>query len=209
MHERLIVIQHHPAETVGELGVWAERRGVAIEIHRADLDELPAHVHNPCVLLGGPYSVNAPPEWLVREKTWLRDRVKSDAPLLGICLGSQLLAEALGADVRPLAQPETGWAAVEFVDGGRLDVLQWHEDGFGLPPGARSLASSTACLHQMFASGKRLGIQFHPEWNAQLIAALNAHFGVASPLPRTIDAMRHERVSRWFHQRLDALFGSA
>jgi GMP synthase-like glutamine amidotransferase len=207
--KRLVVIQHHPAESVGELGVWAERRGIAIEIYRADLDELPTRDHSPCVLLGGPYSVNDSPEWLVREKRWLHERVACKAPLMGICLGSQLLAEALGARVGALAQPETGWTSVDFTDGGRLDVLQWHEDGFDLPPGANSLASTAACPHQMFAKGGRIGIQFHPEWNARLVAALNAHFGSASPLPRTIDATRHRHVSHWFHQRLDALFGDA
>jgi GMP synthase-like glutamine amidotransferase len=204
MNERLTVIQHHPAEAVGELGVWAERRGIAIEIYRADLKELPTRDHGPCVLLGGPYSANAPPVWLVREKAWLRKRAASGVPLLGICLGSQLLAEALGGSVRVLQQPETGWTPVDFTDGSRLDVLQWHEDGFSLPPGAESLASTAACPHQMYASGHRIGIQFHPEWNAQLVAALNAHFGNDSPLPREIDPERHERVSRWFHHRLDA-----
>ena len=209
MHERLIVIQHHPAETVGELGNWAEGRGIVLETHRADLGELPAHDRGPCVLLGGPYAVSDPPEWLLREKAGLSERVKSDAPLLGICLGSQLLAEALGAEVHRLTQPEAGWTAVDFADGGRLDVLQWHEDGFSLPSGAKSLAATAACPHQMFAKGVRIGIQFHPEWNAALVSALNAHFGDASPLPRTIDATRHDHVSRWFHQRLDALFRDA
>jgi GMP synthase-like glutamine amidotransferase len=82
--------------------------------------------------------------------------------------------------------------------------MQWHEDGFSLPPSAKSLASTATCPHQMFASGNRIGIQFHPEWNAQLVATLNAHFGDDSPLPREVDADRHERVSRWFHGQLDA-----
>lgn len=204
MSERLIVIQHHPAEAVGELGFWAEQRGIAIETYRADLGELPAHDRGPCVLLGGPYSVNAPPDWLVREKAWLRTQITGDTPILGICLGSQLLAEGLGAGVHTLPSPETGWTRVDFEDNSRLDVLQWHEDGFDLPPGAKSLASSTVCPHQMYSCGNRIGIQFHPEWNAPLVAALNAHFGDDSPLPRAVDPDRHERASRWFHGQLDA-----
>jgi len=124
-------------------------------------------------------------------------------PVLGICLGSQLLADALGGSVHPLDRPETGWTRIEFADGNELDVLQWHEDAFTLPPDARSIASSDACAHQMFETGARhIGIQFHPEWNAAMVDALNAHFSNASPLPRRIDASRHAKVAIWFHALL-------
>ena len=207
MTGKLIVIQHHPAEQIGELGVWAERRAIKLETYRADHDEWPPHDGAPCVLLGGPYSVNDPPDWLQREKVRLRERLASDAPVLGICLGSQLLAEALGSCVTRMQRPETGWTEIRFAEGVRLDALQWHEDAFDLPPGATSLACSSAWPHQMFSSSAgrhRLGIQFHPEWNAKLVAALNAHFGAASPLPNSADFERHARVARWFHAQLDS-----
>jgi len=203
---RLAVVQHHPAEGVGEIGAWAEHRGITLEVHQAQFGELPVDDVERCVLLGGPCSVNAPPPWLVREKHWLAERIAAGMPMLGICLGSQLLAQALGARIAPLARPETGWTPVDFADGSRMDVLQWHEDGFSLPAGAIALARSAGCERQMFRARRHLGIQFHPEWNAALVEALNEHFGAASPLPRAADAARHEVVSQWLHRELDRWF---
>ena len=204
MTHRLTVLQHHPAEAVGEIGVWAEQRGIALDIHRADLGELPQRAADRCVLLGGPCAVNDPPAWLQREKEWLLRQISKGTSILGICLGSQLLAEALGGATHVLDRPETGWTRIDFADGSQLDALQWHEDAFTLPPGAESLASSADCPQQMFRRGPHVGIQFHPEWNAGLVAALNAHFGEASPLPRAHDALRHSKVTHWFHTLLDA-----
>ena len=205
MSSRLIVIQHHLIEGVGELGAWADLRGIQVETYRADLDELPPGSDEPHVLLGGPYAVNDGPDWLIRERAWLRERIAIGVPVLGICLGAQLLADALGGNVFALDTPESGWTTIDFTDGNRkLDVLQWHGDAFTLPPGARSLASSDTCAHQMFRSDtQHLGIQFHPEWNAAMVDALNAHFGNESPLPRVVDAERHQRVATWFHRQLD------
>lgn len=211
MNTWLYVLQHHPVEGVGELGIWASQHDIALETYRADLGELPHAADHPCVLLGGPYSVNDGPGWLQREREWLRKRVADGAPLLGICLGAQLLADALGGRVHALSRPEQGWTTIDFAaDGNQLDVLQWHSDGFTLPPGARSLASSDACPHQLFSAGtNRLGIQFHPEWNATLVDALNAHFEAQSPLPRYVDTEKHEQVARWFHRQLDEWWASA
>jgi GMP synthase-like glutamine amidotransferase len=203
MNQRLTVLQHHPAEAVGEIGVWAEQRDIALDIHRADLGELPEQAAARCVLLGGPCAVNDPPAWLQREKEWLRRQIARGTPILGICLGSQLLAEALGGAIRALDRPETGWTQIDFADGSQLDALQWHEDTFTLPPGAEALASSAGCAQQLFRRGPHIGIQFHPEWNAELVAALNAHFGDASPLPCVPDAQRHSDVAHWFHALLD------
>ena len=204
MTERLIVLQHHPVESVGELGVWADQHGIALDVYRADLGELPRQTDRRCVLLGGPYSVSDGPDWLQRERAWLRERITGSVPTMGICLGSQLLADALGGQVRRLDRPETGWTRIDFADGNALDALQWHEDGFSTPPDGESLASSTACAHQMFVVGMRyIGMQFHPEWNPALVDALNAHFGDESPLPRHVDRSKHDRIAAWFHQRLN------
>lgn len=201
---RLIVVQQHPAEGVGEIAAWAARRGVTLDMYRADLGQLPATVHHPCLLLGGPHAVKHPPAWLEHERAWLRERVVDEVPVFGICLGAQLLANALGATIHTLDHAETGWTRIHFSDGGALDALQWHEDSFTLPPGARPLAHSELCAQQMFASGTRhIGVQFHPEWNATLVDELNAYFGEASPLPRQLDEDRFARMAKWLDQQLD------
>ncbi|MFA6231630.1 MAG: type 1 glutamine amidotransferase [Rhodanobacter sp.] len=204
MTQRLIVLQHHPAEGVGEIAAWAARRGVTLDIHRADRGQLPAVTHHPCLLLGGPHAVNHAPAWLERERVWLRERIVDEVPVFGICLGAQLLADALGATIHALNQAETGWTGIHFSDGSAVDALQWHTDSFSLPPDARSLAWSECCAQQMFASGTRhLGVQFHPEWNAALVGDLNAYFGDESPLPRHVDEDRFARVAKWLDQQLD------
>ncbi len=209
MSQRLGVVQHHPAESAGEIGVWAARHGIALDIHRADLDDLPLDAIDRCVLLGGPCAVSDAPAWLLREKQWLRSQLASGTQVLGICLGSQLLAQAHGGSVHALDQPETGWTQIEFADGRQIAALQWHEDAWSLPPGAELLARSATCAQQMFRIGKHIGIQFHPEWNATLVDALNAHFGDASPLPRTPDAQRHSAITDWFHPVMDAWWNGA
>jgi len=199
MNNTLTVLQHHPAEEIGELGVWAVQHGIALDIHRADLGELPETTHGPCVLLGGPHAVNDGPEWMQRERAWLCAQIALGSPVLGICLGAQLLADALGSRIHRLEHTETGWTRIDFVDGSQLDALQWHEDAFTVPPNGRLLASSDACAQQMFEVGPHVGMQFHPEWNAALVDALNAHFGDESPLPRQTDMAKHRRVAVWFH----------
>lgn len=201
---RLAVVQHHPAEGPGELWRWAASHGVELIVYRADLDQRPPVSAAPVVLLGGPYVAAAGPDWLQRERQWLREVVALGAPVLAICLGAQLLALTLGGDVRRMDSPETGWTAVQFDDGQTLDVLQWHEYMFSVPPGATLHAQSAGCAHQMFAlGGTRIGLQFHPEWNADTLAELNACFGAESPLPRAADPARFAQVSAWLQVLLD------
>ncbi|MCU6434995.1 type 1 glutamine amidotransferase [Undibacterium sp. Jales W-56] len=209
----LHLIQHHPAEGPGEIALWAAARGVALQIYRADLGALPLASADPMILLGGPYAVHQPPPWLQREQAWLDSVLTQDAPVLAICMGAQLLATCLGAAVAPAAEKEGGWTPVQFAGGATMEVLQWHEDNFSLPSGAVLHAGSRACPHQYVTHGeKRIALQFHPEWNAQSVAELNAYFGAESPLPRLSktnndglepDTRRYRIVQDWLYQRLD------
>jgi GMP synthase (glutamine-hydrolysing) len=134
------------------------------------------------VAMGGPMSachLEAHPE-LEAECELLAEAVDRQVPVLGICLGAQLLARALGAEVRPGPRPEIGFAGVRVSDRNdpllgalapEATVLHWHADVFDLPEGARSLAHSAATEHQAFRYGNAWGVLFHPEADAAMVEA--------------------------------------
>ena len=205
----LRVVQHHPAEGVGFLHLWAASRGVTLVVHRADLSDLPPVSGDPVVVLGGPYSATLRPDWLEREFRWLGAIVALDAPVLAICLGAQLLTLALGGDVVAMNRIEAGWTPLRVDDGETLDVLQWHEDMCVLP-GAMQHAATDECAAQLFSVGElRVGMQFHAEWNAEIVADLNGCFGDDSPLPRDVDRERYARASQFLHRRMDRWWAAA
>lgn len=207
----LNLIQHHPAEGPGAIADWAASRGVTLNVFRADLGQLPPVSAAPAIVLGGPYESNAGPAWLETERQWLAASLEQEAPMFAICLGAQLLARSLGGDVRRMARSETGWTCVDFSDGRRLQVLEWHEDAIDLPPQAQLLASSEQCEQQMYRVGPtRVGLQFHPEWNAESVAVLNQYFGDESPLPRgQQDSETHAAVFDWLQRTLDEWWAAA
>ena len=115
---------------------------------------------------------------LAAEREWLAEALRLDKPVLGVCLGAQLLARALGAEVRPGAMPEIGFAPVTVRDSldpllGALapetTALHWHGDIFDLPEDATLLASSERTQHQAFRRGNAWGVLFHPEADAALV----------------------------------------
>ena len=134
------------------------------------------------VVMGGPMNVDEVERFpaLATEREWLAEAVRRELPVLGICLGAQLLARALGAEVRAGEGPEIGFAPVAVGDpedpvlGGlapSTDVLHWHGDVFDLPDGAQSLASSERTEHQAFRLGNAWGALFHPEADFALVEA--------------------------------------
>jgi GMP synthase (glutamine-hydrolysing) len=174
-------IQH--AERVRPLTVadWANERDVDFRVVRLhDGDELPdpASIER-LVVLGGGMNTDEADEhpWIPVERDWLQRVVAIDrAEVLGICLGSQLLAEALGGSVGRADVPEIGWTRIELTQAGRddrvfgalppaFDAMQWHGDAWTLPPGAVLAASSPTCATQAFVHGERVrAVQFHPEF---------------------------------------------
>jgi GMP synthase (glutamine-hydrolysing) len=154
-----------------------------LEVEALAGEPLPAHEEvDGVVAMGGPMNVDDVDSYpaLALERRWLAEAVERRMPILGICLGAQLLARALGAEVRPGERPEVGFAHVNVQDpsdpviGGlapRADVLHWHGDVFDLPDGARSLASSAVTEHQAFRFGNAWGILFHPEADAAMLEA--------------------------------------
>jgi GMP synthase (glutamine-hydrolysing) len=127
------------------------------------------------VVLGGPIGVydDAAYPVIMAERTLLDARLKADRPTLGICLGAQLMAAALGSRVYPGPEKEIAWSALELTEAGMshpiaalmgVPVLHWHGDTFDLPSGCERLASTPICRNQAFSRGRNvLGLQFHPE----------------------------------------------
>jgi GMP synthase (glutamine-hydrolysing) len=160
--------------------------GAGVELREVEAlagDLLPAHEEiDGVVAMGGPMNVDdirRHPE-LEAEREWLAGAVDRQIPVLGICLGAQLLARALGAEVRPGKRPEIGFASVQVKDRNdpvlgalapEATVLHWHGDVFDLPKGARSLASSAVTEHQAFRYGNAWGVLFHPEADTAMVEA--------------------------------------
>jgi GMP synthase-like glutamine amidotransferase len=187
--KRALVLTHVPHEGPGRITGALERAGLVPDVRRLYAgDALPQSLaeHAALVVMGGPMGVadagSTRYPFLAPELALLEGAVRKDLPVLGICLGAQLLAAAAGARVYPnvtgnppKATREVGWGAVHFVRTPEeepvlagLDVaevvLHWHGDTFDLPRGATLLASTLPCENQMFRLGRRqFGLQFHVE----------------------------------------------
>lgn len=170
------ILQHMPNEGPGSIGRWLDNTGAAVSFtHFYQSTTLPdPRVFDMVIALGGPMSVNdeATLPWLVAEKQFLREVMANGTAVLGICLGAQLIASALGARVYPNAQKEIGWFPVTAVESredvfrfpASIDAFHWHGETFDLPPGAVQLARSAACENQAFQLGTNvIGLQFHLE----------------------------------------------
>ncbi|HEY1479350.1 MAG TPA: gamma-glutamyl-gamma-aminobutyrate hydrolase family protein [Gaiellales bacterium] len=193
MTRPVLVVESDPKlHGIGRLGEAIERSGLPSRIVQAyseDVGELTASDHGAIVVMGGEMHArdDAGFPYLAREVGLLQDAVASDVPVLGICLGGQLLARALGADVRPAGMLEGGWVPISPVEGvagdpvlghltGPTGVFSWHVDIFDLPEGATQLATGSTTEQQAFRHGRAWGLQFHPEVDADLFEAwLAAH----------------------------------
>jgi GMP synthase (glutamine-hydrolysing) len=189
----VIVVQH--VETVGShaIGDALRARGVEERVVRTDRgDPVPDGLGGACALLvmGGPMGVYEADRFPhLRDEIRLIQRAMADgAPVLGVCLGSQLVAAALGASVTRGPRREIGWREVRLRDAAQDDPiwrgcppafvpLHWHGDVFELPPGAVSLASSEQTEHQAFRSGARTwGVLFHLEMGPTGVDAMATRF---------------------------------
>jgi GMP synthase (glutamine-hydrolysing) len=167
-HGRLLVVEHELDAPAGLLGPWAQARGLALStVHLGGGDRLPARLPEAAgvVVLGSErtaFDDSVP--WLAAELDLVGQALAEGIPLLGICFGGQVLARALGARVYRLPEPEIGWVRLASQHPGLAGGpwLEWHRDGFDLPPGARELATGGVSV-QAYAIGPHLGLQFHPE----------------------------------------------
>jgi GMP synthase (glutamine-hydrolysing) len=146
--------------------------------------------------------------WLRDELVWLQQLQARGTPLLGICLGVQLLARAAGSWVGPLPEPEIGWCGVELTDAGlddpvvgalpqRFDAFQWHHYTYGVPDGAVELARSGACTQAFRFGDACWGVQFHPEVTEPQLEGWIADLDDPPPDPAGMREQIPVRIDRW------------
>ncbi len=174
-------LQHVPFEGLGSIESWLESSRYSITGTRLfEMAEFPDLSQIDLVVaMGGPMSVNDEDKypWLIAEKEFIREAIERGKPVLGICLGAQLIASAMGAKVYKNSETEIGWFPIQGVahDSDSLfrfpavtQVFHWHGETFELPVGATLLASSEGCLNQAFQLGASvIGLQFHLETTPQ------------------------------------------
>lgn len=178
MRQTALVLRHVHFEDLAVFAPVLKSGGYGIEVLDAptcDLASISALAPDLLIVLGGPVGVgdvHAYP-FLGQEQALLRERLSAERPTLGVCLGAQLMASALGAFVGSTGVKEIGFSPLTLTDAGRSSplrhletatVLHWHGDSFEIPQGATLLASTPACANQAFSIGHHgLGLQFHPE----------------------------------------------
>jgi len=237
MTKRVLVVCHKTLEDGGTLiDVLNEREECIVECHMAytepvkDLDPL---YHDLTIFMGGAmgvYNRDIFP-YLQTEIDYLKERLAADKPYLGVCLGAQLMAQALGGEVSPGKNgTELGWHQVKvnetgaqtplkFLDQSHTDMFQWHGDTFTMPENCTLLASSEAYANQAIQHGKNaIGVQFHPEVNAHILEMWTV-FGFNELIGKGIEPhdfrqsfakklpVLQEQTAKFFNAWLDEVMG--
>ena len=180
---RVVAFRHVPFEGAGHLESVLREHGIEFQyadLYRADAATPDLSDAAAVVVLGGPMSMNGGLPWLRREQRLVERAVADGMPVLGICLGAQMLAQSLGAKVYRNPGKEIGWFEVHFTEaardslfagmGGAETFFHWHGETFDLPAGAELLAWSDDCRNQAFRWRNVCGVQFHPEVTPEMIA---------------------------------------
>lgn len=178
----IAIFRHAPAEGPGHLASFLDSRNLPWQLIAIDSgDPVPAspQPYAGLVFMGGPMSVNDDLPWIPATLELIRQAVASGIPVLGHCLGGQLIAKAMGGKVGRNPVKEIGWGRVEVADSPEarrwfgditeFKAFHWHGETFSLPPGATRILSSAHCVNQAYVVGKHLGMQCHVEMTDSMI----------------------------------------
>lgn len=199
----LAVTQHVSYEHPGLVATVAAARGLATDVRRLDLGDAPPALADAdgLVVMGGPMNVDETSEhpWLDPEREAVWSFIDGERPVLGVCLGAQVIARALGADVFAGDGEEIGMGSVQLTEDGSVDPLlaglgpelacfHWHGDTFDLPRGATRLARNERYENQAFRVGSAWGLQFHVEVDRALADEWSARLpGDSAPEPDALE----------------------
>jgi len=173
----VLLVLHRRESCPGAVGHWLAAQGYLLDVRRPRYgDPLPSTLegHAGAVIFGGPMSANDADDYIRTEIDWVGVALRESKPLLGICLGAQMLARHLGAPIArdPGNRVEVGYHPIRATgdDPWPDQVYQWHREGFAVPHGARVLATGDGAFpNQAIAYGNAVGLQFHPEVTCQIM----------------------------------------
>lgn len=221
------IFRHAATEGPGYLAEFLDARKIpwqSIAIDAGDAVPSSAAEYSGLVFMGGPMSVNDDLPWIAAELDLIRDAVARDIPLLGHCLGGQLISRSLGGVVSKNHVEEIGWGEVLvadneaarswFGDVRTFQAFHWHGETFTLPPGAVHLLSSEYCVNQACAIGRHLALQCHIEMTAGMIATwceagvIEVDAARSSPAVQSVQAMQQQAAEKLpqLHQIAERLY---
>jgi GMP synthase-like glutamine amidotransferase len=176
------IFRFAPSEGPGYFATYLERKAIPWKLLELDQGRaVPKDARRFCGLafMGGPMSVNDDLPWVAPALELVRDAMRKDVPVLGHCLGGQLMAKACGGAVRASPVKEIGWGEVRVAANGvarewlgslpSFEAFHWHGETFSIPPGATRVLESAHCANQAFALGKHFGMQCHVEMTEQMV----------------------------------------
>ena len=212
------IVRHSPTEGPGYFAIFLEHHGIPWRLIALDEGETvpgTASQFSGLCFMGGPMSVNDPLPWIAPVCALICDAVANDIPVIGHCLGGQLISKALGGEVTRNPVKEIGWSEACGEDdsvarhwlgkfaGMAASIFQWHGETFSIPPGASRILANPYCANQMFALGPHLGMQCHVEMTPEMIAtwcgqwadeAIAVADQASVQLPETMQAEISERL---------------
>ena len=178
----IAIFRHSKSEGPGQLAMFLNQHCLPwkmIHIDEGEAVPTDASAFNGIAFMGGPMSVNDDLPWIAQVLALIRDAHAKDIPLIGHCLGGQLISKALGGVVTKNPVKEIGWGMVDvaendtarhwFGDTKQFEAFHWHGETFSLPPGAVPILSSTHCANQAYALGKHVAMQCHIEMIGHMI----------------------------------------
>jgi GMP synthase-like glutamine amidotransferase len=181
--QEILVFRHAPHEGPGYLADYLDHRRLSYRLVRIDQnDTIPTSIDGVAgfIFMGGPMSVNDPLPWIPKITKLIQQAIAADVPVLGHCLGGQLISKALGGTITKNPVKEIGWLPVQRLDNSvahnwlgdlppEFEVFHWHGETFSIPPGATCILTSRDCANQAFVIGKTLAFQCHIEMTSDMV----------------------------------------